>query len=262
MSYWGAQVIINLFGAVPYVGPELTEWIRGDYLVSDVTLNRFFALHVIALPLVILLLVVLHLGALHEVGSNNPEGVDIKKVKDEHGHYKDGIAFHPYYTVKDLFGVGFFLTIAAFILFFEPTVGGLFLEHDNFNVANPLVTPEHIKPVWYFTPYYAMLRAIPDKLLGVMTMGGAVMILFLVPWLDRSPVRSIRYKGWITKTMITLFVIAFVVLGWLGLQAGSTTQTMVARVLTFYYFAFFITMPIWTKIDKTKPVPERVPAHD
>ena len=262
MSYWGAQVIINLFGAVPYVGPELTEWIRGDYLVSDVTLNRFFALHVIALPLVILLLVVLHLGALHEVGSNNPEGVDIKKVKDEHGHYKDGIAFHPYYTVKDLFGVGFFLTIAAFILFFEPTVGGLFLEHDNFNVANPLVTPEHIKPVWYFTPYYAMLRAIPDKLLGVMTMGGAVMILFLVPWLDRSPVRSIRYKGWITKTMIALFVIAFVTLGWLGLQSGSTTQTMVARVLTFFYFAFFITMPIWTKIDKTKPVPERVPAHD
>ena len=263
MSYWGAQVIINLFGAIPFgVGETLTEWIRGDYLVSDATLNRFFALHVIALPLVILLLVVLHLGALHEVGSNNPEGVDIKKVKDEHGHYKDGIAFHPYYTVKDLFGAGFFLTIAAFILFFEPTVGGLFLEHDNFNVANPLVTPEHIKPVWYFTPYYAMLRAIPDKLLGVMTMGGAVMILFLVPWLDRSPVRSIRYKGWITKTMIALFVIAFVTLGWLGLQSGSTTQTMVARVLTFFYFAFFITMPIWTKIDKTKPVPERVPAHD
>ncbi|MBB5207209.1 cytochrome b [Chiayiivirga flava] len=262
MSYWGAQVIINLFGAIPYVGPELTEWIRGDYLVSDATLNRFFALHVIALPLVILLLVVLHLGALHEVGSNNPEGVDIKKVKDEHGHYKDGIAFHPYYTVKDLFGAGFFLTIFAFILFFEPTFGGLFLEHDNFNVANPLVTPEHIKPVWYFTPYYAMLRAIPDKLFGVMVMGGAVMILFLVPWLDRSPVRSIRYKGWITKTMITLFVIAFVTLGWLGLQAGSTTQTLVARIFTFYYFAFFITMPIWTKIDKTKPVPERVPAHD
>jgi ubiquinol-cytochrome c reductase cytochrome b subunit len=262
MSYWGAQVIINLFGAIPYVGPELTEWIRGDYLVSDATLNRFFALHVIALPLVILLLVVLHLGALHEVGSNNPDGVDIKKVKDEHGHYKDGIAFHPYYTVKDLFGTGFFLTIFAFILFFEPTFGGLFLEHDNFNVANPLVTPEHIKPVWYFTPYYAMLRAIPDKLFGVMVMGGAVMILFLVPWLDRSPVRSIRYKGWITKTMITIFVVAFVVLGWLGLQAGSTAQTWVARIATFYYFAFFITMPIWTKIDKTKPVPERVPAHD
>jgi ubiquinol-cytochrome c reductase cytochrome b subunit len=263
MSYWGAQVIINLFGAIPWVGEGLTEWIRGDYLVSDATLNRFFALHVIALPLVILLLVVLHIGALHEVGSNNPDGVDIKKVKDKDtGIPKDGIAFHPYYTVKDLFGAGFFLTIAAFILFFEPTLGGLFLEHDNFNVANPLVTPEHIKPVWYFTPYYAMLRAIPDKLLGVITMGGAVMILFLVPWLDRSPVRSIRYRGWITKVLVAIFVVAFVALGWLGLQAGSTTQTMVARVFTFYYFAFFITMPIWTRIDKTKPVPERVTTHD
>jgi ubiquinol-cytochrome c reductase cytochrome b subunit len=264
MSYWGAQVIINLFGAIPFgLGDMLTEWIRGDYLVSDATLNRFFALHVIALPLVLLLLVVLHIGALHEVGSNNPDGVDIKKVKDkETGIPKDGIAFHPYYTVKDLFGAGFFLTIAAFILFFEPTMGGLFLEHDNFNVANPLVTPEHIKPVWYFTPYYAMLRAIPDKLLGVMTMGGAVMILFLVPWLDRSPVRSIRYRGWLTKVLFALFVIAFIALGWLGLQAGSTTQTNVARVFTFYYFAFFITMPIWTRIDKTKPVPERVTTHD
>jgi ubiquinol-cytochrome c reductase cytochrome b subunit len=263
MSYWGAQVIINLFGAIPWIGEGLTEWIRGDYLVSDATLNRFFALHVIALPLVILLLVVLHIGALHEVGSNNPDGVDIKKVKDPVTKIpRDGIAFHPYYTVKDLFGAGFFLTIAAFILFFEPTFGGLFLEHDNFNVADPLVTPEHIKPVWYFTPYYAMLRAIPDKLLGVITMGGAVMILFLLPWLDRSPVRSIRYRGWITKLMIAIFVVAFVSLGWLGLQAGSTTQTMVARVFTFYYFAFFITMPIWTKIDKTKPVPERVTTHD
>ena len=264
MSYWGAQVIINLFGAIPFgLGDMLTEWIRGDYLVSDATLNRFFALHVIALPLVILLLVVLHIGALHEVGSNNPDGVDIKKVKDkETGIPKDGIPFHPYYTVKDLFGAGFFLTIAAFILFFEPTVGGLFLEHDNFNVANPLVTPEHIKPVWYFTPYYAMLRAIPDKLLGVITMGGAVMILFLLPWLDRSPVRSIRYRGWITKVLVAIFVVAFISLGWLGLQAGSTTQTMVARVFTFYYFAFFITMPIWTRIDKTKPVPERVTTHD
>ncbi len=174
MSYWGAQVIINLFGAVPVIGPELTEWIRGDYLVSDATLNRFFALHVIALPLVILLLVVLHLGALHEVGSNNPEGIDIKKVKDENGKPLDGIPFHPYYTVQDLFGIGFFLTIAAFILFFAPTFGGLFLEYDNFIPADPMVTPLHIKPVWYFTPYYAMLRAVPDKLLGVMTMGGAV----------------------------------------------------------------------------------------
>ena len=259
MSYWGAQVIINLFGAVPKIGPVLTEWIRGDYLVSDATLNRFFALHVVALPLVILLLVVLHLGALHEVGSNNPDGVDIKKKKDPAtGIPLDGIPFHPYYTVKDLFGAGFFLTIAAFILFFIPTMGGLFLEHDNFVVANPMVTPLHIKPVWYFTPYYAMLRAIPDKLLGVIVMGAATLIFFAVPWLDRSKVRSIRYRGPITKVMITLFVISFVILGWLGMQSGSDTQKLVAQILTFYYFAFFITMPVWTAIDKTKPVPERV----
>jgi ubiquinol-cytochrome c reductase cytochrome b subunit len=263
MSYWGAQVIINLFGAIPWVGEGLTEWIRGDYLVSDATLNRFFALHVIALPLVILLLVVLHLGALHEVGSNNPDGVDIKKVKDkETGIPKDGIAFHPYYTVKDLFGTGFFLIIAAFILFFEPTFGGLFLEHDNFNIANPLVTPEHIKPVWYFTPYYAMLRAVPDKLFGVMVMGGATLILFLLPWLDRSPVKSIRYRPMLHKLMLAMFCIAFVVLGWLGMQAGSTIQTWVARGLTFFYFGFFVAMPIWSRMGSFKTVPERVTTHD
>jgi ubiquinol-cytochrome c reductase cytochrome b subunit len=262
MSYWGAQVIINLFGAVPYVGEGLTEWIRGDYLVSDATLNRFFALHVVALPLVILLLVVLHLGALHEVGSNNPDGVDIKKKKDERGIPLDGVAFHPYYTVKDIFGAGFFLTIMAFILFFEPTFGGLFLEHDNFIEANPLVTPEHIKPVWYFTPYYAMLRAVPDKFFGVVVMGGAVMILFLLPWLDRSPVRSIRYRGMLTKVLVALFVIAFVVLGWLGMQAGSTAQTWMARIFTLYYFAFFALMPFWSRIDPVKAVPDRVTSHD
>jgi ubiquinol-cytochrome c reductase cytochrome b subunit len=263
MSYWGAQVIINLFGAIPFVGPELTEWIRGDYLVSDATLNRFFALHVVALPLVILLLVVLHLGALHEVGSNNPDGIEIKKNKDPAtGIPRDGIPFHPYYTVKDLFGAGFFLTIAAFILFFVPTFGGLFLEHDNFVQANPMVTPLHIKPVWYFTPYYAMLRAVPNKLLGVMTMGGAVMILFLLPWLDRSPVKSIRYRSAISKLMIVLFCLVFVTLGWLGMQSGSTAQTWLARGLTFFYFAFFITMPIWTRLGATKPVPERVTMHD
>jgi len=263
MSYWGAQVIINLFGAIPFIGPELTEWIRGDYLVSDATLNRFFALHVVALPLVILLLVVLHLGALHEVGSNNPDGIEIKKNKDPAtGIPRDGIPFHPYYTVKDLFGAGFFLTIAAFILFFVPTFGGLFLEHDNFVQANPMVTPLHIKPVWYFTPYYAMLRAVPDKLLGVMTMGGAVMILFLLPWLDRSPVKSIRYRSMISKLMIVLFCLVFVTLGWLGMQSGSTAQTWLARGLTFFYFAFFITMPIWTRLGATKPVPERVTMHD
>jgi ubiquinol-cytochrome c reductase cytochrome b subunit len=263
MSYWGAQVIINLFSAIPVIGVDLTEWIRGDYLVSDATLNRFFALHVIALPLVILLLVVLHLGALHEVGSNNPDGVDIKKVKDKQtGIPKDGIAFHPYYTVKDLFGAGFFLTIAAFILFFAPTFGGLFLEHDNFVLANPMVTPEHIKPVWYFTPYYAMLRAVPDKLFGVMTMGGATMILFLLPWLDRSPVKSIRYRPMLHKLLIALFVVAFIVLGWLGMQAGGTTQTYLARGLTAFYFAFFVFMPFWSRAGRFKSVPERVTTHD
>ena len=263
MSYWGAQVIINLFGAIPFIGPELTEWIRGDYLVSDATLNRFFALHVIALPLVILLLVVLHLGALHEVGSNNPDGVDIKKTKDPVTKIPvDGIPFHPYYTVKDLFGAAFFLTIAAFILFFVPTFGGLFLEHDNFVQANPMVTPLHIKPVWYFTPYYAMLRAVPDKLFGVITMGGAVMILFLLPWLDRSPVKSIRYRSLLSKVMIALFVVAFVILGYLGMQAGSTAQTLLARVLTMFYFAFFIFMPFWSRLGATKAVPERVTTHD
>jgi ubiquinol-cytochrome c reductase cytochrome b subunit len=262
MSYWGAQVIINLFGAIPYIGDGLTEWIRGDYLVSDATLNRFFALHVVALPMVILLLVVLHLGALHEVGSNNPDGVDIKKKKDERGVPLDGIAFHPYYTVKDIFGAGFFLTIMAFILFFEPTFGGLFLEHDNFIEANPMVTPEHIKPVWYFTPYYAMLRAVPDKFFGVVVMGAAVLILFLLPWLDRSPVKSIRYRGWLSKLLVALFVVSFVVLGWLGMQAGSTVQTWMARGFTLYYFAFFALMPIWTRLDTAKAVPDRVSSHD
>ncbi|MDZ4348781.1 MAG: cytochrome bc complex cytochrome b subunit [Xanthomonadaceae bacterium] len=263
MSYWGAQVIINLFGAFPFgIGDVLTEWIRGDYLVSDATLNRFFALHVVALPMVLLLLVVLHLGALHEVGSNNPDGVDIKKKKNADGIPVDGIAFHPYYTVKDMVGVGFFLMIAAFIIFFAPTFGDLFLEYDNFIPADPMVTPAHIKPVWYFTPYYAMLRAVPDKLFGVIVMGGAVMILFLLPWLDRSPVKSIRYRGPITKLLLAIFVVGFVVLGWLGMQSGSATQTFWARLFTFYYFAFFISMPIWTRMDATKPVPDRVTTHD
>jgi len=244
------------------IGEGLTEWIRGDYLVADATLNRFFALHVIALPLVILLLVVLHIGALHEVGSNNPLGADIKRHKDELGRPLDGIPFHPYYTVKDIFGAAFFLTIVAFVIFFEPTVGGWFLEHDNFTPANPLVTPDHIKPVWYFTPFYAMLRAIPDKLFGVIVMGGAVMILFLVPWLDKSPVKAYRYRGWLSQLLLVLFAISFVVLGYLGAQAGSAMQTLLARVLTFFYFAFFITMPFWTRHDATKPVPERVPSHD
>ncbi|QOW25316.1 cytochrome bc complex cytochrome b subunit [Lysobacter sp. H23M47] len=267
MSFWGAKVIISLFGAIPVIGPELTEWIMGDYLPSDATLGRFFALHVIALPLVLLLLVVLHLGALHEVGSNNPDGVDIKKGPKgnrwDPNKPADGIPFHPYYTVHDLVGIGFFLMVAAFIIFFAPAFGGWFLEHDNFVEANRLVTPEHIKPVWYYTPFYAMLRVIPDKLGGVMVMFGAIAILFAVPWLDRSKVNSVRYKGWITKAMLTMLVVCFIWLGKIGAGPGTDpVETQIGRVLTFLYFAFFITMPLWTKIDKTKPVPERVTTHE
>ena len=262
MSYWGAQVITSLFGAIPFIGEPLVEWIRGDYLISDATLNRFFALHVVALPIVLLGLVYLHLMALHEVGSNNPEGIDIKKVKDASGKPLDGIAFHPYYTIKDLFGAGMFLLVMAFILFFEPTFGGLFLEHDNFVPANPMVTPEHIKPVWYFTPYYAMLRAVPDKLFGVIVMGAAVMILFLLPWLDRCKVRSIRYRSAISKWILAGFVVAFVILGYLGMVPPTEGKTLLAQILTAYYFAFFLLMPWWSTLGSTKPVPERVPAHD
>ena len=256
MSYWGAQVIISLFGAVPYVGEALVEWIRGDFFVADATLNRFFALHVVALPLVLVGLVVLHLAALHEVGSNNPDGVEIKARKDENGRPLDGIPFHPYYTVKDIFGAAFFLLIAAFIIFFWPEFGGYFLKPDNFVEANPLGTPDHIPPVWYFTPFYAILQAVPDKLMGVILMGAAVMILYLVPWLDRSPVKSIRYRSWMSKLALGLFVVAFVRLGMLGLSQESSTFEL--RLWTFVYFAFFILMPIWTSIEKTKPVPERV----
>ena len=262
MSFWGAQVIVSLFGAIPVIGPDLVQWIQGDYLPSDPTINRFFALHVVALPISLLGLVVLHLGALHEVGSNNPDGVDIKKKKDANGVPLDGIAFHPYYTVKDLFGVGVFLMLFAFVIFFEPTFGNLFLEFDNFNPADPMVTPAHIKPVWYFTPYYAMLRAVPDKLMGVVVMGSAVMILFLIPWLDKSPVRSIRYRGAITKVALALFTVAFVTLGYLGLQAGSELQKLVAQICTVIYFLFFLLMPVYTKMDKVKPVPDRVTMHD
>ena len=262
MSFWGAQVIVSLFGAIPVIGDGLVQWIQGDYLPSDATINRFFALHVVALPISLLLLVVLHLGALHEVGSNNPDGVDIKKKKDAKGVPLDGIPFHPYYTVKDLFGAGVFLILFAFVIFFEPTFGDLFLEYDNFSPADPMVTPAHIKPVWYFTPYYAMLRAIPDKLMGVIVMGAAVSILFLIPWLDRSPVRSIRYRGPLTKIALALFTVAFVTLGYLGLQAGSELQKLVAQICTVIYFLFFLLMPVYTRIDSVKPVPDRVTMHD
>ncbi|WP_132544284.1 cytochrome b [Plasticicumulans lactativorans] len=258
MSYWGAQVIISLFGAIPGIGPDLSLWIRGDYVVSDATLNRFFSLHVIALPLVILGLVVAHILALHEVGSNNPDGVEIKKFKDADGKPLDGIPFHPYYTVKDLVGVAVFLIFFCAIIFFAPEMGGYFLEHPNFDPADPLKTPPHIAPVWYFTPYYAILRAVPDKLLGVMAMGGAIVVMFFLPWLDRSPVKSIRYRGPLSKAALAAFVVAFIILGYLGALAPSPGRTLLSQVCSVVYFAFFLLMPIYTSIDSTKPVPERV----
>jgi ubiquinol-cytochrome c reductase cytochrome b subunit len=265
MSYWGAQVIVNLFGAIPVIGEDLSLWIRGDYLVSGITLNRFFALHVVALPIVLLGLVVLHILALHEVGSNNPDGIDIKKNKDENGIPKDGIPFHPYYTVHDLMGVGVFFFIFFIVVFFFPEMGGLFIEAPNFEPANPLKTPAHIAPVWYFTPFYAMLRAVTvdflglsAKFWGVVVMGGAIAILFVMPWLDRSPVRSMRYKGWMSRTALTIFVISFVILGYLGLVPTTVGRTIAAQILTVLYFAFFILMPFYTRMEKTKPVPERV----
>ncbi len=258
MSYWGAQVIISLFGAIPVIGDDLTQWIRGDYLISGITLNRFFALHVIALPIVILGLVVLHILALHEVGSNNPMGVDIKKTKNEAGVPLDGIPFHPYYTVKDIVGVVVFLFVFCAIVFFFPEMGGYFLEKPNFEVANAFKTPEHIAPVWYFTPFYAILRAVPDKLLGVIAMGAAIAVLFVLPWLDRSPVKSMKYKGWMSKITLLAFCISFIILGVLGVLAPTPERTLLARICTAIYFGYFILMPFYTKLEKTKVVPQRV----
>tara|TARA_R110002050_G_scaffold9504_1_gene32866 strand:- start:7449 stop:8678 length:1230 start_codon:yes stop_codon:yes gene_type:complete len=262
MSFWGAQVIISLFGAIPFIGDQLALWIRGDFVVADATLNRFFAFHVIAVPLVILGLVVAHIIALHEVGSNNPDGVEIKKLKDKNGIPLDGIPFHPYYSVKDIVGVTVFLFIFSLVLFYAPEMDGWFLEHANFVPANPLKTPLHIAPVWYFTPFYAILRAVPSiagsSFPGVVAMGLSIVFLFLLPWLDRSPVKSIRYRGIYFRTAIVLFVISFVVLGFLGTQPVTPLYTILARVFTVIYFAFFVLMPIYTKLDKDKPVPERV----
>ncbi|MBF0675438.1 cytochrome bc complex cytochrome b subunit [Pseudomonas sp.] len=258
MSYWGAQVIISLFGAIPVIGADLTEWIRGDYLISGITLTRFFALHVIALPIVLLGLVVLHILALHEVGSNNPDGVDIKKTKDANGIPLDGIPFHPYYTVKDIAGVVVFLFVFCAVVFFFPEMGGYFLEKPNFEEANALKTPEHIAPVWYFTPYYAILRAVPDKLFGVIAMGAAIAVLFVLPWLDRSPVKSMRYKGWMSKIWLVIFCISFVILGVLGVLSPTPGRTLLSQVCTILYFAYFLLMPFYTRMEKTKPVPERV----
>ena len=262
MSFWGAQVIINLFSSVPVIGPDLSLLIRGDFVVSDTTLNRFFALHVIAIPLILVLIVVAHLTALHEVGSNNPDGIEIKKHKDAKGKPLDGIPFHPYYTIKDSVGVVGFLIIFCAIIFFAPDMGGYFLEYNNFVPANPMKTPEHIAPVWYFTPYYAILRAVPpmfgSQFPGVIAMGVATVIIFFLPWLDRGKVKSIRYRGPIYKTFLALFVISFIGLGWLGLLPATPTYTVIARILSVVYFAFFLLMPWYTKIDKCKPEPDRV----
>jgi ubiquinol-cytochrome c reductase cytochrome b subunit len=311
MSYWGAQVIVNLFAAVPFVGPDLALLIRGDYVVSDATLNRFFSFHVIAVPLVLLGLVVAHIIALHEVGSNNPDGVEIKgpkAPKDAHGKPLDGIPFHPYYTVHDIFGVGLFLMVFTAIVFFSPELGGYFLEYNNFIPADPLKTPAHIAPVWYFTPFYSMLRATTDvmvnvlvvimaagvvltwlkgnfstkgkliatvavliaaallkifdaKFWGVVVMGGAVVILFFLPWLDHSPVKSIRYRPDWHKYLYGVFVVVFLVLGYLGIKPPSDIGTLVSQVGTLFYFGFFLLMPWWSKLGTPKPVPERVTFH-
>ena len=261
MSYWGAQVIVSLFGALPGIGEVLVEWIRGDYFISDITLNRFFALHVIAVPLALVMLVVLHIMALHETGSNNPDGIEVKENKDESGIPIDGVAFHPYYTVKDLVAIIIFLILFAGVVFFAPEMGGYFLEHANFEPADALKTPEHIAPIWYFTPFYAILRAVPSKLGGVLLMGSAVVLLFFLPWLDRCEVKSIRYRGWTFKLALGVFAVSFVVLGILGTLPAVGLYTVLARVFTALYFAFFLLMPFYTSREKTKPVPDRLVYH-
>lgn len=265
MSYWGAQVIINLFSAIPVIGPDLSLVIRGDYVISDATLNRFFSFHVIAVPLVLIGLVAAHIIALHEVGSNNPDGVEIKKKKDANGIPLDGIPFHPYYSVKDIVGVVAFLFFFSAVVFFAPEGGGYFLEYNNFIPADPLKTPAHIAPVWYFTPFYSVLRAVTyplfgldAKFWGVVAMGASVVIIAFLPWLDRSPVKSIRYKGPIFKSALVIFVICFFILGYLGVLAPTPGRTLAAQICSVLYFAFFLLMPWYSKIDKCKPEPERV----
>ncbi|HEU4626030.1 MAG TPA: cytochrome bc complex cytochrome b subunit [Steroidobacteraceae bacterium] len=261
MSFWGAQVIVNLFGTIPGIGPGLVEWIRGDYGIADATLNRFFSLHVVAIPLALLLLVVFHLVALRRTGSSNPDGIEIKDKLGPDGHPIDGIPFHPYYTVKDVVGVGVFFILFSIVVFFVPTFGGLFLEAPNFEPANPLSTPEHIAPVWYFTPYYAILRAVPDQRLGALLMFFAVVLWLFLPWLDRSPVKSMRYRGWMSRGALTIFVISFLVLMYLGLQPAEGIYVALARIFTVFYFLFFLGMPIYTSLDPVKPVPERLTYH-
>ncbi len=262
MSFWGAQVIINLVSAIPFVGEGLSTWVRGDFVIGDATLNRFFSLHVAAIPLILVGLIFAHIVALHQVGSNNPDGVEIKKNKDENGIPRDGIPFHPYYSVKDIVGVIVFLMFFSIVVFFMPEMFGYFIEHANFEPANPLKTPEHIAPVWYFTPYYSILRAVPSiagsAFPGVIAMGASIVILFFLPWLDRNPVKSIRYRAGWYKILIAIFVVTFVVLGILGTLSPTDGRTLLAQICTFYYFAFFLLMPFYTKLEKNKPVPERV----
>ena len=258
MSYWAAGVIVNLFTAIPVIGETLAEWIRGDYYISDITLNRFFAFHVIAIPIALIALVVAHILALHHVGSNNPDGIEIKDYKDEEGKPVDGVAFHPYHTSKDLVGITIFLIFYCAAIFFAPEMGGLFLEVDNFEPANPLQTPEHIVPAWYYTPYYAILRAVPNKLMGTIILVSAVLCFVILPWLDKCKVKSIRYRGWQYKLALYLFAISFLVLGYLGMMPATGIYVMLARVFTIIYFAFFLLMPFYTRFEKTKPVPNRV----
>jgi ubiquinol-cytochrome c reductase cytochrome b subunit len=261
MSYWGAQVIINLFGTIPGIGPGLVEWIRGDYGIGDATLTRFFSLHVVALPFIIALLIGLHLVALRQVGSSNPDGIEIKSNLGPDGKPLDGIPFHPYYTLKDIVGVGVFLTLFAIVVFFIPTFGGLFMEAPNFEPANPVSTPEHIAPVWYFTPYYAILRAVPDQKLGALLMALSVVAFLFVPWLDRAKNRSIRYRGLASKVLLGTFFVTFCVLMWLGLKPADGIYVLLARIFTVLYFAFFILLPFVSKADGNGPVPDRVTYH-
>ncbi len=258
MSYWGAQVITSLLSAIPYIGDSLVIWVRGDYNVANATLQRFFALHVIAIPLLLLLVVFLHLIAIHKVGSNNPEGVEIKKYLDEWGKPIDGLPFHPYFTVKDFVGVLVFLIVFFAIVFFFPEMGGYFLEHENFAPANPLVTPEHIAPVWYLAPFYALLRAIPDKLMGVIALGAAIFILLLLPWLDKSPVRSMRYKGYYSRYALGAFVICFFILGYLGTVNVTPVKQYLARACAVVYFAYFLLMPFYSRCETHHTPPERI----
>lgn len=258
MSYWGAEVITSLFGAVPYIGKSMAVWLRGDYSVANATLQRFFALHVIGIPILMLFLVFLHIVALHKVGSNNPEGIEIKHNVDSQGKPVDGIPLHPYYSVKDFMGIIVFMILFFAVVFFAPEMGGYFLEHANFAPANPMVTPDHIAPVWYMAPFYAILRAIPDKFFGILCMQAAIVLLFFVPWLDKSKVRSMRYKGTLSRMSLTLFVLSVLLLGYLGTAPVTPAKLILARIGTVVYFAYFILMPFYSRFETSRQVPARI----